>query len=602
MNRARSRRRLHAALFLGVGLAATGLGLVAYGTNVFRELELQSVDARFSIRSAEPAPRDIVVVKIDDVTFGVAQRQFDQFRPLHAQVIRRLKADGAKVIAYDVQFTEPGPSEEHDNLLIEAVGAAGNVVLATTEVGPNGETGVFGGDDIVREYRARVGNANFPPDPGGYHRRMRHTIDKLKSFAVVTVERATGREVEPFGTAWIDFHGPVETFDTVSFSAVWKGRTPRGFFRDKIVIVGPWAPTFQDLHPVSAGDDLMPGPEIQANAVSTIRRGLPLNSVPGWAHILLLLVLGLLPPLSGLRFSLRGTLVIAIALGVAYVAATQLSFERGRVLAFVYPFGTLAISSVGAVGAHYLLAAFERERVRDVFSRFVPDAVVEQVLARTDADLRLGGQAMEGTCMFTDVRGFTTFSESLTASEVIEILNVYLSEMSEAILDHGGTLVAYMGDGIFAVFGAPIEQPDHADRALAAGREMLTKRLPYFNALMEERGLPAGFRMGVGLNSGPFMSGNVGHERRLEYTAIGDTTNTAARLEGMTKGQPYSLFMSDTTKEALTQPVDDIVFVDEFEVRGRQRKVKIWSIEDAGSEAIEARIKSPQPDATPASG
>jgi adenylate cyclase len=98
------------------------------------------------------------------------------------------------------------------------------------------------------------------------------------------------------------------------------------------------------------------------------------------------------------------------------------------------------------------------------------------------------------------------------------------------------------------------------------------------------------------------MSGNVGHERRLEYTAIGDTTNTAARLEGMTKGQPYSLFMSDTTKEALTHSVDDIVFVDEFEVRGRQSKVKIWSVEDARSEAIDTRMKSRRPDAAPASG
>src|SRR5918999_6552676 len=588
MNRARSRRRLHLAPVLGVGLAATGIGLVAYGTNVFRELDLQSVDARFTIRGTERAPDDIVVVKIDDATFDEADRQFDQFRPLHAAVIRRLKADGAKVIAYDVQFTEPAPPgfEEHDNLLIEAVGAAGNVVLATTEVGPNGETAVFGGDDVVREVRGGVGNGNFPPDPGGYHRRMRHTIDKLKSFAVVVVERATGREVRSFGTEWIDFHGPVETFQTVSFSDVWKEKTPQGFFRDKIVIVGPWAPTFQDLHPVSAGDDLMPGPEIQANAVSTIRRALPLSEVPGWLEVVLILALGLLAPLAGLRFSLRGTLFVSIAAGAAYLAATQFTFQEGWILSFVYPFGTLALSSVGALGAHYLLAAFERERVRDVFSRFVPDAVVEQVLARTDADLRLGGQAMEGTCMFTDVRGFTTFSESRTPAEVIDILNVYLSEMSEAILDHGGTLVAYMGDGIFAVFGAPIEQPDHADRALAAGREMLTERLPNFNKLMADRGLPASFRMGVGLNSGPFMSGNVGHERRLEYTAIGDTTNTAARLEGMTKGQPYVLFMSNTTKEALTRPVGDLVFVDEFEVRGRQGSVKIWSVQAANVDAL----------------
>jgi adenylate cyclase len=195
--------------------------------------------------------------------------------------------------------------------------------------------------------------------------------------------------------------------------------------------------------------------------------------------------------------------------------------------------------------------------------------------------------------MFTDLRGFTSFAESLPARTVIEILNVYLSEMSDAILAHGGTLVAYMGDGIFAVFGAPIEQDDHADRAVAASREMLAVRLPRFNAFLREKHGNDGFRMGIGLNSGLFLSGNVGSERRLEYTAIGDTTNTASRLEGMTKGTPHMCFVSDTTRNALTREADDLVFVDEFEVRGRQAKVKLWALpdpEEPGSdeEAVES--------------
>ena len=121
--------------------------------------------------------------------------------------------------------------------------------------------------------------------------------------------------------------------------------------------------------------------------------------------------------------------------------------------------------------------------------------------------LRLGGIQREGTIMFTDLRGFTSFSESLTPAQVIEVLNHYLSEMSDAILDNGGTLVAYMGDGIFAVFGAPLEQPDHADRALRTAREMLETRLPRFNEWIRSEGLGDGFRMGIGLNSGRVMSG-----------------------------------------------------------------------------------------------
>ena len=611
MKRAR-RSRLQVALFLGVGLAATGLGLVSFGTNLFRSLELNTVDVRFAIRGAEPVPQNISVVAIDDDTFSFFNSRRERIRwpfprSYFATVIDELDADGAKVIAYDVQFTEETEIAE-DTALVESVAKAGNLVLATTEVGEGGTTNVFGSDEVVRDVGARVGNGNFPLDPGGVIRRVGFEVDDLTSFALVAVERARGKPItkEEFGdrdSTWIDYVGPAETIETTSFASVWrnsikKGSFKKGLFRDKIVVVGPSATSLQDIHPTSTSE-AMSGAEVQANAISTALRGFPLQSVSSPITLALIVLLGMLAPLVSLRLSLLWTLAVAVTAALLFLVGTQVAFESGTVLSFVYPFGTLLVSSVGSLAAHYLLAAFERERVRDVFSRFVPDAVVEQVLAQTDGDLRLGGVALEGTCMFTDVRGFTTFSETLTAAEVIEILNVYLSEMSEAILNHGGTLVAYMGDGIFAVFGAPIEQPDHADRALAAGREMLTTRLPHFNALMEERGLPARFKMGVGLNSGPFMSGNVGHERRLEYTAIGDTTNTASRLEGMTKGQPYVLFMSDTTKEALTREVDDIVFVDEFEVRGRQEPVKIWSIADAAAEGFEAPISDePEPDTT----
>jgi adenylate cyclase len=129
-----------------------------------------------------------------------------------------------------------------------------------------------------------------------------------------------------------------------------------------------------------------------------------------------------------------------------------------------------------------------------------------------------------------------------------------------------------------AVFGAPIEADDHADRALAAAREMLRERLPRFNSWLRENGFPDAFRIGIGLNSGPLMSGNVGHERRLEYTAIGDTTNTASRLEGMTKGTSHSLFIAESTHALLNGVGEDLVFVGELPVRGKQAPARVWSL------------------------
>jgi adenylate cyclase len=576
---ATSRWRLRVALFLAVGLGMTGIWLVAYGTNVFQNLDLDSVDWRFSVRGEQP-PGPFAIVAIDDVTFD----EFETYplpRRIHGRVIRNLKADGAKVIAYDIQFSEPAPDPADDNALIDAARAAGNVVFATTEVGERGEPKFVGAEQGSIEYaRTAVGNGNFAYDSGGIIRRLAYRIDGLKTFAVVSAERARQIEVRPFDadTTWLDYVGPARSIPTYSLSRIANGQFKAGTFRDRIVVVGASAPSLQDLHPVSFGNEEMAGPEIQANAISTVLRNRPLKSVAGWLNLLLIVGLGLLAPLASLKLNLRGTLILALAAGALFLLGVYAAFLYGRVASAIYAFGALTMSSVGSIAAHYLLAAFERERVRDVFARFVPAAVVDDVLKRTDGDLRLGGVTMEATVMFTDLRGFTSVSEALPAPEVMQIVNHYLDEMTKAIHGHGGTLVSYEGDGIMAVFGAPIEQPDHADRAIAAAREMLELRLPRFNDWLEGRGIASGFYMGIGLNSGDVVSGNVGSANRLEYTALGDTTNTAARLQGMTKGTPHSVFISDSTVQLLQEQVPDLVFVDEMEVRGRQAKVKLWSL------------------------
>jgi adenylate cyclase len=233
---------------------------------------------------------------------------------------------------------------------------------------------------------------------------------------------------------------------------------------------------------------------------------------------------------------------------------------------------------VGALAIALVLDAFERERIRDLFSRFVPEAVVDEVLAKTGDDLRLGGERREVTVLFSDVRGFTSFSETRPPEVVIDVLNRYLTDMTDVIMRHGGTLVAFMGDGIMAVFGAPPQMEDHADRALAAAREMTGPALDRVNEWLREAGHGDGFRIGVGLNTGPAMAGTVGSEDRFEYTVIGDTTNTASRLEGMTKGTPHMIFLSDSTRARLRGEPNDLLRVEEMDVRGRAAKVVIWSV------------------------
>lgn len=242
------------------------------------------------------------------------------------------------------------------------------------------------------------------------------------------------------------------------------------------------------------------------------------------------------------------------------------------------PNRTLLRARINASLGRKRLQELERERVRNLFARFVPEPVVDKVLESAGESLRLGGERRVATVLFCDLRGFTAWAESNPPDKVIDLLNRYLSTMSDVILDHGGTLVSYMGDGIMAVFGAPLEHKHHADLAVAAARAMVDDALSDFNEWIRAEGLGDGFRMGIGINTGPVMSGNVGSERRLEYTAVGDTTNTASRLEEMTKETDHMVFISGATQSALSGVSGNLVQVGELTPRGRQAAVAVFAL------------------------
>jgi len=593
----RRARRLRAILLIIAAVVVVGATFGLRAGEALLRLEYTSVNERFAIRGQQKPPSDVVVVAIDDKTFEELDVRWPFRRKYHAQVVRNLTRAGAKVIAYDVQFTEPDQDHpQDDDALIEAVRAQPKTVMATTEVDQNGKTRIFGGALGLKYSRAIPSNSNYENDDDGRIRHVAFKIQGLETFPLAAARAAQGGHLDvPKGnTAWIDFKGDTPSLHRISFVDVYEGRFRDSQVRGKVVVVGATVPSLQDLHPTSTtGSGLMPGPEIQASAVVTALEGFPLKDAPRWLNTLLIALMGVLTPLIALRLRIFPTLAIGIAALAALLVGSQLAFNnQGVIVGVVYP----AIAGLGALLAtaliHGVTVAFEREQARDAFARFVPEAVVDEVLRNADG-ARLGGVQREGTVMFSDLRGFTSFAETLEPATVIGSLNRYLTAMSEAILDHGGTLVAYMGDGIMAVFGAPLQQDDHADRALAAAREML-ERLEGFNAWLREEGLHEGFKMGIGLNSGPVMSGHVGSERRLEYTALGDTTNTAARLEGMTKGTPYQLYVADATRALLRRPADDLVEVGEFEVRGRTAKVKLWSLREPEEAAPEAQPASTQ--------
>jgi adenylate cyclase len=570
MRAQRERRRL--VLLAATGLATAILATLAWAT-----------DALKTIRGAEKPPSGVALVALDDQSLRALRVQPPIPRRLHARMIDRLRAAGAKAIAYDFEFVDQTTIDD-DNALFLAVQRAGNVILSTARVGPNGQTAVLGGDENVRRVRATVGSTIFHTLADKIY-RLPYDTRGVPSFARQAAARATGREVgrSDFadGGAWIDYAGPAGTIRPSSFSDVLAGRVPAARFRGKIVVVGTTVLNTQDVQSTPAGDN-MPGAEINANAIATILDGFPLDEVPGWLAVALIALLGLAAPAAAAPLrGLRWLPVPILALG-AYLVGAQLAFDGGSILPVTYALLALGLGFLGTLSVQYAVELRVRRRLRTTFARFVPEEVVDDVVDRAEGeDLRLGGQRVEGTVIFSDLRGFTAAAETLPAERVIEMLNRYLTQMSEAILDHGGTVVSYMGDGIMAVFGAPIEQPDHRERAVAAARDMVGPCLERFNDWVRDAGIGDGFQMGIGVCSGPVMSGNVGSERRLEYAAVGDTTNTASRLEAMTKAGPHPVLLAESTAQGLRDGTEGLVYVGELAVRGREGSVRTWTLPPA---------------------
>jgi CHASE2 domain-containing sensor protein len=356
---------------------ATAAGIGSYAAEAWPGVEKETLDLRFRLRGAS-RPSDVVVVAIDEKTFSELGLQWPFPRSLHGDVIRRLHADGARTIAYDIQFTEPSVPQQ-DLALYNAIAAAGHVVLATTEVDAEGHTDVLGGEANLARAHAVAAASNLPADPGGVIRRYHYTQLGLKSFAVA-VAQVAGHPISPSrfgaGGAEIDFAGPPGSIRTVSFSDVLRGRIPASTFAGKIVVVGVSAPTLQDVHQTSTTTaNPMAGPEIQANAIWTALHGNPLQPSPAWLDLLAIVLLAVLAPLASLRLRVSLAAVLALLAAIVYGVLAQLAFDSGTILDVSYPLAAGALGMVGMVAANYVGALVER----DGFSRRLTESQLELI-------------------------------------------------------------------------------------------------------------------------------------------------------------------------------------------------------------------------------
>jgi len=375
------RRRL-AALGL-VALAAFALALGARESGALAPLEREALKARFDVRGTEPVD-GLLVVGIDAKSFGELQTGWPFKRSLHARVVRRLHAAGARLIVYDVQFTEPTVPRE-DLALYDSIDRAGGAVLATSE-SDHGRTDVLGGDDNLRAIGARAAASDLQNDTSGAIASFPHDVAGLDSIAVVATRRLTGHAPDPAGfrngRAWIDFRGPPGTVPTVSFSDVFHGRVPDSKVRGKVVVVGATAPTLRDVHSTPVGgEELMAGAEVQANAIWTAVDGLPLRSAPTSLDLLLLALLAMVAPLARWRLPLGAVGAATALVGAGFLFGAQLAFEGGTIVDVAAPLLALVLGAFGAIA----WSEFAERRVRTRVSR--DNELLERRVRERTADL-----------------------------------------------------------------------------------------------------------------------------------------------------------------------------------------------------------------------
>ncbi len=387
------------------------------------------------------------------------------------------------------------------------------------------------------------------------------------------------------GRMLVNFAGPPRTFPHYSFSDIIKGRLSPELFRGKIILVGATAIGINDIR-VTPYSTVYPGTEIHANVIDNILRGNFIRR-PGWTALFdlsAILLVGIFMGLVVPRVRALQGLALGAVIVSAYVVLNYLIFSKYSLwLNLVYPVLAGVAAYLGITIYKYVTEEKEKKKIRGAFQYYLTNSVINEML-KDPSKLKLGGDKKDLTVLFSDIRGFTTISESLSPEELVRLLNEYLTAMTNIVFKYEGLLDKYIGDAIMAVFGAPLDQPDHAERACRTAIEM-TEELGKLQKKWEAEGRPV-IRIGVGINTGDMVVGNMGSDMRFDYTVMGDSVNLGARLEGINKEYGTSIVISEYTYDK----INGRLFcreIDSVRVKGKHVPVKIYElicdIKDAGS-------------------
>ena len=578
------------------------LGALEFGVlHLLAPLENRLLDSfqRQAAAGLSPDPQ-IVLVDIDDASLARMQARAGRWpwpREIHAELVRALQAQKPRAIVFDILFSEGDThGKESDRRFREAVRGLDNVffpMVRLTEREASNPVRLADLESVLalraapgadREARAalllpevlddehwqRAGLINFAdPDGDGVGRRYWVAMDvrgwRIPSLPTRVAEHL-GATLPDLPSIRLHYRGEPGAFRHVSYvDALDEKAAGADLFREKIVIVGASATSMSDLR-VTPLSNTHAGMEILATALDNLKNARWMRETPG--ELPPLLSLALLGAVWALLRRRRNALETGIGLAVAsalLLGASRWAMSERLILPVLAPLlFAWALYLYGAT-VEYLRERKTRLAAVAMFSRFLNANVVKQIVEQGETIESLSGKTRDVTLLFSDIRGFTTLSESTSPQEVVNLLNRYFSRQVGVVFRNQGTLDKFIGDCIMAMWGAPLDDPQHARHAVETALEM-ERVLLEFKAELGERG--KAFDVGIGIHSGPAVVGFIGAEQKLEYTAIGDTVNTASRIEGLTKEAGCRIAISREAMEACLGGADPASFAFDFVPRG----------------------------------
>jgi adenylate cyclase len=553
--------------------------------------------------SHRKASTDIVIVDIDQKSLETMNEVAGSWpwpRAIHAELLTALAAHQPKAIVFDIMFNEPDTFRaDSDQLFQNTIKQLPNIYLPSTLL-VNGDgvklsalPAIFGLRRtasaqldarsplllplVLPQESWRGGLINFKEDQDGIGRHYWMYIERAGwQIPSMPARLATDFSwAQPKGNDfrlnWIPFHRHISYSDLYLDFNREKPQRPAGELKNKLIIIGTAAPGLQDFRPTPLSSNF-PGVEILATGIDNLQNGDWLETpargyfAPLGLALMALLFLGFQRKINTLYLGGVLLLITLAGLGVFWLGLSRNQYwPIAAAIAWTWIYYWLA-----ALFA-YLAEKAQREQAINLFGRFLDQRVVKQLVSQGEINSSQQAESRELTILFSDIRGFTTLSETRTPEYIVALLNRYFSQQVEIIFRHGGTLDKFIGDAIMAFWGAPMNDAEHAKHAVAAAIEMSAALVKFKTELTD---LGADFDIGIGLHTGPAVVGFIGSDARLDYTIIGDSVNLASRIEGLTKGISRVL-ISDATRLACNQ---NFSFVPHgsFHVKGREQEVELF--------------------------